>query len=141
MSYVVNPTMDFRSAGTVADHAYWLSGLELRNAGGEAPVGKVDARSEGFGVGDPPAGETQHTAGVLTGGNNAAMPYTEQSKAWGKAPKAPRRNILHLDAENLSRVVVHPKRAKLGCDARLRVTTDGPVDLRLAGCHRTASFG
>jgi hypothetical protein len=36
---------------------------------------------------------------------------------------------------------VHPKRARLGCDARLRVKTDGPVDVRLAGCHRTASFG
>ena len=27
VTYVVNPKMDFPEAGTVADHAYWLSGL------------------------------------------------------------------------------------------------------------------
>ncbi len=141
VSYVVNPTMDFRSAGTVANHVYWLSGMRLRDTGGEAPLGKVDARSAAFATGDPPPGGTQHTAGVLTGGNEPAMSYVEQSQAWGKAPRTPRRNVLDLDVENLSRVVVHPRRAKLGCDAKLRVTTDGPLDVRLAGCHRTASFG
>ena len=140
VSYVVNPTMDFRSAGTVANHAYWLSGLRLRDAGGEAPLGEVDARSDAFGVGDPPAGQTKHSVGALTGGNQPAMAYVEQSKGWGKAPQTPRRNVLHLDVQNLSRVVVHPKRAKLGCDAKLRVQTDGPVEVRLAGCG-TTHFG
>ncbi len=141
VTYVVNPTMDFRKDGTVANHAYWLSGLKLRNSGGAAPLGTVDARSEGFGVGDPKAGPTSHTVGVLTGGNEQAMPYVEQSKSWGKAPRTKRADLLHLDAENLSRVVVHPKRAKLGCDAKLQVTTDGPLQVRLAGCDRSASFG
>jgi hypothetical protein len=53
VSCVVNPAMDFREAGTVADHAYWLSALELRDSSGEAPTGGIDARSEGFGTGDP----------------------------------------------------------------------------------------
>jgi hypothetical protein len=78
---------------------------------------------------------------VLTGGNEQAMPYVEQSKAWGKAPRAPRADVLELDAQNLSRVVVHPKRAKLGCRAKLHVKTDGPLEVKLAGCHRTAGFG
>jgi hypothetical protein len=134
VSYVVNPTMDFPKAGTVADHAYWLSGLKLRSTGGEAPIGKIDARSEGFGRGDRAAGPTKHGAGTLTGGNQQAMPYVEQSKSWGKAPRTPRRNVLHLEAENLSHVVVHTKRARLGCDAKLQVTTDGPLNARLAGC-------
>ena len=140
VSYVVNPTMDFRGAGTVADHAYWLSGLKLRDRGGEAPIGEVDARSEGLGSGDPAPGPTQHGAGVLAGGNEAAMPYVHQAKGWGKAPRAPRRDVLHIDARNLSRVVVHPRRAKLRCDARLRVTTDGPLRVRVAGCHRTVDL-
>ena len=55
VTYVVNPTMDFPGAGTVADHAYWLSGLKLRDSGGSAPLGQVDARSEGFGRDDPAA--------------------------------------------------------------------------------------
>jgi hypothetical protein len=141
VTYVVNPTMDFPSAGTVADHAYWLSGLKLRNSSGEAPIGSVDARSEGFGTGDPPAKPTQHAVGTLDGGNYGTMPFVEQSRSWGKTPGTPRRNVLHIDAENLSRVVVHPGRAELGCDASLKVTTDGPVQVRLAGCHRTESFG
>jgi Putative esterase/C-terminal binding-module, SLH-like, of glucodextranase len=141
VTYVVNPTMDFSKDGTVANHAYWLSGLKLRSSGGAAPLGTVDARSEGFGVGDPKAGATMHTAGVLTGGNEQAMPYVEQSKSWGKAPPAKRADVLHLDAENLSQVVVNPRRAKLGCRAKLQVKTDGPLQVRLAGCHRSASFG
>jgi len=140
VSYVVNPKMDFPKAGTVADHAYWLSGLKLRDSSGDAPLGEVDARSGAFGKGDPTAGPTQHGAGVLTGGNDQAMPYVEQSKAWGKTPDRPRRDVLRLDATNLSRVVVHPTRAKLSCRAKLSVTTDGPLEVKLAGCHRTVSF-
>ena len=34
VSYVVNPKMDFAGARTVADHAYWLSGLRLREFDG-----------------------------------------------------------------------------------------------------------
>ena len=141
VTYVVNPTMDFPKAGTVADHAYWLSGLRLRNSGGEAPLGSVDAKSDGFGKGDPRASATRHTVGTLNGGNMGTMPYVEQSKSWGKAPSTPRRNVLHIDAKNLSQIVVHPRRARLGCNATLRVKTDGPLQVRLAGCDRTQSFG
>jgi predicted esterase len=141
VTYVVNPTMDFRKAGTVADHAYWLSGLELRNAAGDAPIGSVDARSSGFGKADPPAKPTQHSVGTLEGGNSGPMAYVEQSRSWGKAPSAPRRNVLRIDAQNLSQIVVHPHRARLSCDATVQVETDGPVKVRLAGCHRTESFG
>ena len=39
VTYVVNPTMDFPGAGTVADHAYWLSGLKLRDSRRQRPPG------------------------------------------------------------------------------------------------------
>ncbi len=141
VSYVVNPTMDFPKAGTVADHAYWLSGLRLRNPAGDAPLGTIDAMSAAFGKGDPRPGPTQHRVGTLDGGNLGAMPYVEQSRSWGKAPAQPARNVLRIKAQNLSRIVVHPRRARLGCGATLRVDTDGPVKVRLAGCHRSESFG
>jgi hypothetical protein len=141
VTYVVNPTMDFANAGTVADHAYWLRGLKLRDGSGDAPIGQVDARSAGFGHGDPKPKPTQHTEGVLTGGNYVAMPYTEQSRGWGKAPRAKRSDALHLDAENLSRIVVNPDRARLSCHPKLDVTTDGPLTVKLAGCGRELSFG
>ncbi|MDQ3741292.1 MAG: prolyl oligopeptidase family serine peptidase, partial [Actinomycetota bacterium] len=47
VTYVVNPKMDFPEAGTVADHAYWLSDLRVRDAGGDAPRGLIDVVSEG----------------------------------------------------------------------------------------------
>jgi hypothetical protein len=141
VTYVVNPTMAFADDGTVADHAYWLSGLRLRDPSGAAPLAEVDAISKGFGRADPTPRTTQHTAGVLTGGNRGPLPYSEQSKTWGPAPKAPRRDALRLEATNLARVVVDPERAKLDCRARLAVTTDGPLAVRLAGCGRTLHFG
>jgi hypothetical protein len=141
VTYVVNPGMDFPEVGTVADHAYWLSGLRLRDASGDAPLGKVDARSEGFGEDDPPHGATQLGAGVLTG-SNLAMPYTEESRSWGPAPSAPVRDVLHLDLTNLDRVVVNVARARLDCHPNLDVTTDGPATVRLrgGGCDRELAF-
>ena len=84
VTYVVNPTMDFRKDGTVANHAYWLSGLQSPERRRRGSPRKGRRRSEGFGRGDAPAKATSHTVGILTGGNEQAMPYTEQSKSWGR---------------------------------------------------------
>jgi pimeloyl-ACP methyl ester carboxylesterase len=140
VTYVVNPTMDFPKDGTVADHAYWLSGLKLRDGSGGNPLGEVDARSEGFGVGDATAHATSHTLGTLTGGNTGPFEYAEQSKSWGKAPTAPKRNVLHLTATNLSAITVHPKRARLGCNVHIDLQTDGPLTVHLAGCGKSKHF-
>jgi hypothetical protein len=140
VTYAVNPTMDFPDVGTVADHAYWLSDLRLRDGSGDAPLGTIDARSEGFGKGDPPPQPTQNGAGVLTGGNNVAMPYVEKSKSWGTAPAEPVADVLHLDAENIAAVTVNVARARLGCDVHLDVTTDGPLTVHLEGCGKDLSF-
>lgn len=142
VTYVVNPAMSFPGAGTVADHAYWLSGLRLRDSSGGAPLGQVDARSEGFGRGDPVPGATQTSpSNLLQGGNLGTLNYSERRKSWGKASTAPRRDALHLDARNLAQVVVHPRRARLSCHPELHVTTDGPLTVRLAGCGRSLRFG
>jgi hypothetical protein len=141
VTYVVNPAMDFANVGTVADHAYWLSGLRLRDPAGAAPLGKVDAVSEAFGTGDPPVNPTQAGAGALTGGNLGALPYIETSKSWGSTPSVPAADALRLRLENLERVVVDAKRARLSCDPEFDVTTDGPVVVKLAGCGRSLEFG
>ena len=141
VTYVVNPKMDFASAGTVADHAYWLSGLKLRDSSGNAPLGKVDARSDAFGHGDPADNPTQTKAGALQGGNLGAMPYVERSKSWGAAPQTTARNVLHLNVQNLAQVTVQTARARLSCHSTVAVTTDGPLTVTLAGCGRTLHFG
>ena len=141
VTYVVNPTMDFARDGTVADHAYWLSGMRLRDGSGAAPLGQIDARSQGFAVGDPPVHATSHTLGTLTGGNTGPLEYAEQSRDWGKVPTAPKHDVLHLTATNLKAVTVHPRRAKLSCHPQLDVQTDGPLTVTLAGCGHAEQFG
>jgi len=146
VTYVYNPTMDFAADGTAAGHAYWVYDVGLRQSGGAAPLGTVDVRSQAFGTGDPPAQETQHGAGALTGGQIPAIPYTSQSKAWGPAPVQAAADALDLTASNVSHVTIDGARAKVDCKAQLHVTTDGPLTVTLADCHGkgrsvTQSFG
>jgi dienelactone hydrolase len=137
VTYVRNPTMDFASDGTTADHAYWLSGVHLRDASGDAPLARADARSHGFGRGDPRPGATQRGEGALAGGNLGTLPYTFQRKAWGRVPRTARADMLDLTVRNVGEITVHPKRARLTCHAALRVDSDGPVVVHFAGCGRT----
>jgi len=145
VTYVYNPTMDFPADGTSSGHAYWVYGVTLRESGGTAPLGTVDVRSGGFGAGDPPAGQTTHGAGALTGGEIPAIPYTSQSKAWGPAPSQTAADELDIAASNVSAFTIDAKRAKVDCKATLHVTTDGPVHVTLADCPKrqtkTLEFG
>jgi hypothetical protein len=134
VTYVYNPTMDFAADGTAGGHAYWVYGVSLRDAGGTAPLGKVDVRSHGFGLGDPAPAATQSGAGALTGGQIPAIPYTSQSKSWGPAPTEAKADTLDIDATNVSAVTIDAKRAKVNCKARLNVVTDGPLTVTLADC-------
>src|SRR5207253_1302323 len=125
---------DFPADGTTAGHAYWVYAIALRNAEGSAPLGTVDVRSEGFGVADPTPSATQHGAGVLTGGQVPAIPFSSQSKTWGEAPAAAVADALDITARNVSSVTVDAARAKVDCAAQLHVTTDGPLKVTLADC-------
>jgi hypothetical protein len=134
VSYTYNPTMDFPTDGTTAGHAYWLYAISLREAGGSAPIGTIDVRSEGFGLGDPTPSPTQIGAGVLEGGRLGALPYTSETKTWGPAPEAPVKDGLDVSAKNISHVTIDASRAKVDCAAQLNVTTDGPLKVTLADC-------
>ena len=139
VSYVVNSKEAFPDAGVVADHAYWLSDLRVRDATAD-PTATIDARSEGFGRGDPAPLGTETSAGVLEGGRKGPMPYTRSSQDWGPAPLAAKRDVLVLTAKNLASATVDMRRARLSCGARLDVTTDGPLTLRLGGCGITRTI-
>ncbi len=146
VTYTYNPTMDFAADGTAAGHAYWIYDVGLREAGGTAPLGTVDVRSHGFGLGDASPLATQHGAGALTGGQIPAIPYTSQSKAWGAAPTQTSGDALDIVATNVASVTIDAARAKVDCRAQLNVETDGPISVTLADCHGkgksvTASFG
>jgi pimeloyl-ACP methyl ester carboxylesterase len=137
ISYVVDPTEDSALARTVADHAYWIAGLQPRSTGDAT----VDAVSQAFGVGDAAVLPLAHGAGALTGGEIPAMAYMSRTQAWGPTPLAPKRNVLVVTATNLAAVTVDVARARLTCAVDLVVHTDGPLDVTLGGCGRTQHFG
>jgi pimeloyl-ACP methyl ester carboxylesterase len=144
ISYVVNPAMDFPNVrkpgvGVVADHAYWLSGMVVRDDTVDGGRGSIDAISHGFGRGDAPASETQTGAGAIEG-NLGLQSYTSEYKTWGLTTVQAEANRLDLTVRNIAAITVHPTRAKLGCDAALHVDTDGPLTVTLAGCNRTVSY-
>jgi hypothetical protein len=137
VTYVVDPREDNAQAGVVADHAYWLSGLRVRD---ERGPGTIDVRSLAARRGSPEPLPVETGAGVLTGGQNQAMPYSTETRSWGRAPDQRPRDVLRIRAENVRRAVVAPDRAGVTCGARLVVRTDGPLTVELAGCGRTVSF-
>lgn len=139
VTYVVNPTMSFPEAGTVADHAYWLSGLRVRSA--SAVRGTLDAVSHASGAGDPAVSPRRLGAGVLAGGTLPAIAFTRQGRTWGAAPPALPADRISLKATNVAEVTIHPARAGLTCAAVLDVVTDGPLTVTVAGCARTETFG
>jgi hypothetical protein len=132
VSFVVNPAQDSAAGMVVADHAYWLSDIALRDP--EAGTGTLDVRSEGFGVGDAPALAVAEGAGALEGGSHGPMSYRSRELAWGDAPAAPVANVLHIVATNVASVTIEPARARVGCNAQLDIQSDGPLAVTLAGC-------
>jgi hypothetical protein len=126
VTYVYNPTMNYSTGDIVADHAYWLSGVTLRNAGGTNPLGTIDVRSHGFGVGDPTPSATVNGAGTLTGGASPAIPYTSQAKTWGATPTTAVENKLDISQTNVSSITVNATRAHVNCGAQLNFTSSPP---------------
>jgi predicted esterase len=137
VTYVVNPSLDHADLGFVADHAYWLSGARTRGTGN----GTVDAFSHASGTGDSTASATQFGAGTLGPGNLGTLAFTRQYKTWGPALPIAKANRIDLTATNVSEVTINPKRAGVTCNVDLRVTSDGPITIKLTGCSRTVQAG
>lgn len=132
ITYVLSPAEDDARVDVVADRAYWLSDLTLRDAA--AGIGTVDVRSEGFGLADPVPAAVVQTQGVLDGGYHEPAPYTRRLLDWAPPVAAPVRDRLVIQARNIARLTVHPQRARVSCSAQLEIDSDGPVEVRLAGC-------
>jgi pimeloyl-ACP methyl ester carboxylesterase len=138
VTYVANPAMDVPARGLVGNHAYWLSGITVRDTSA-APRGTIDVLSRGFGEGDPAVSPTQSGAGASTG-NLGIQAYVSRFRTWGLPTLTPTANRLDIVARNIGTVTVHPQRAKVNCDARLVVDTDGPLTVTLEGCNRQVRY-
>jgi hypothetical protein len=138
ITYVVDPRQDSARAQVVADHAYWLSHVRLRNPD-TRPTGELDARSEAFGVADPPALGVTTAPGTLDGGSHGPMPYVRRQQELGPAPPAPTADRLVLKARNIATATIDTRRARLSCRPDLDVATDGPLRIVLDPCGRVVT--
>ncbi len=132
VTYVVDPETDSPRAGTVADHAYWLSGLRVAKG---AAYGTIDVRSLGFGRADAPVAPVTPSASTLDGGARGPMPYAARTRPSGKAPAAARRDRLVFTSTDVARVTVDPRRARVSCAAKLDLTAAPGLRVKLRGCR------
>lgn len=132
VTYVRNPLMDDARFGLVGDRAYWLSGIAIRSTDGS--LGTIDVFSKGFGVSDTTAQAKQTTVGATEGTTSPVNPYLREYRHLPTPPAAPKANELVIDAKNIGAVTIDPQQAKVDCGAKLRVVSDGPVKVTLAGC-------
>jgi len=145
VTYVRNPLMDDAFAGLVGNRAYWVSGIETR----DGARGTIDVQSDGFGQGPPaaPAVTTENGAvasdGITLGSGYdrpdahstlPANPYTREYRHLGPPAPAPAADRLRITADNIRSITVDVARAKVSCQARLDVTSDGPLSVTLLGC-------
>jgi hypothetical protein len=131
VAYVVDPRED--STDVVADHAYWLSELTVRDPQTSA-TGTIEVHSSGFGRGGTEPRSVAAGGGALTGGNLQALAYVERGLARTEAPSAGTADRLEITATNVGHVTIDPTRARVSCDAEVVIDSDGPIDVVLAGC-------
>ena len=128
ITYTYDVGMQEPEWGLNANHAYWVSGLSARSG----DLGTVDAFSHGFGLADPVVNPEQETSGT-----SGPFVFTGSVRTWQQPQPAAASDELDLTLTNIATVTIDPRRAHIGCDADLHVTSDGPATVSLAGCHRT----
>ena len=139
VTFVRYPTREHANLKFVADHAYWVSRIRLREG---VEQGQIDAVSHGFGVGDPVPADSESGSGSLEGGYLGTLTYTFQKRVWGDPPTQPKANRVDITATGIESAIIHVKRAQVDCDAEVKIVeTDGPLAIRLAGCNRTVTSG
>ncbi len=145
VTYVVDTARDRPNLGIVANHAYWVGGVTLRNSShvGSSgdPEATIDAVSHGFGTGDPAASGVKPGTGTLNGGYLGPIAYSSFTDTWGPTPAAARADAIDLNATNVAAASINVKRAHVDCGVALHVVTDGPISISLPGCKRTVTAG
>lgn len=120
--------------GIEANHAYWISGMTIRDPA--KYYGKVDAITHGLGEGDPTPNPTQKTTGAdyASGQTISYSTYERWIKTLTPGQPVPARNEVDVTATNVSRLVIDGVRAKLDCAAKINLVSDGPTEVIINGC-------
>lgn len=130
VTYVRNVDSDEPAFGIVADHAYWVSSITLRDTS-STKLGSLDVVSGGLGKGDAPPQQLVTGAGQVTA---TFFPYVTESRDWGAEPTQAVANQLDIKAVNIASIVIDGTRAKIDCSAKINLTSDGPTTVTIAGC-------
>jgi hypothetical protein len=146
VTYVLDDPLDVPKYGLLADHAYWLYDLTVRNpsaksASGNTGEGEIDAISHGFGVGDPEPSADHTGVGTLTGGYMGPIQYLSFAKTWGAIPSTPVADEIDITATNLATAAIDVARAHVNCNVTLKISSDGPLTVTLPGCDRVVHAG
>lgn len=122
--------------GFEADHAYWLSGIKIRDV--SSFYGKVDVKSHAMGLADPVPGTTAKTvhADYALGANITYHTYNKWIKRLLAPVAASTRDEVDVTATNIGKVVIDGVRAKLSCSAKVNLQSDGATQVVIHGCLR-----
>jgi len=133
--YVRYPSMDLPRAGLVFDGAYWVDGMQVRDADAVDDFGKVNARTFTFGE-DEPTLVDEGTS--VSSGQGGVSPATVTGQHYLPGPPIPQRNAFEATLTNLSGVTFLTDR--LGLDPRQTVdatlTGDGSTVVKFTGRWR-----
>lgn len=136
VTYSYLPSEDTPEFDIVHDHAYWVSGLKVIDAGtADAPQkGTVDAFSHACGLADPVS-----TAGASAG--VVPLPYAETSRSWAAPAVQAAENKLTVRLSNLGAATLDVPRA--GIDPTtpfiVALTADAGGVLTLTGAGENSS--
>lgn len=147
VDYSIVPSMWDPERDLLADHAYWLSDLRIRDevpdTTGNGPLepavvtyagedktarGYVTAVSRAFGEADPVA---EPVAGAHAG---PPMPATKTGTKWRTFPRVAPANALEITLKNIRQLTVDGARARLsGAETlTLKITSDGDARMTLS---------
>jgi hypothetical protein len=134
ITYSVNEGWNEPMFNLVGDHAYWISGVKVRDPA-LSPYGKVDVVSRAFGLSDPVPNPTLTTLNSDWNlGQTGNHSYTKWVKTLMAAVPAAAGNQIDVTATNVGKVVIDPIRARINCSAVVNVASDGPIDVVIHGC-------
>lgn len=133
VDYAIAPvTWDAKAGRLTADHAYWVSGLRLREESARDETGTargyLTAISRAFGEGDP---ITRRIVSVYPG---PPSPATIDGTGWDGLRSEPRRNQLDVTLGNLRHATIDGLRARLDSHepVTVRITSDGAATVTLS---------
>ena len=132
VSYWLNLEENFERSDVVSQGAYWVSGLTLSDE--SLAQGEIDVHSKGFGLADAEVVPSVQSNGVQTGGNLEPAPYTRRLMEWLTPKAVAAQDELLIRAHNIATMTIDPVRAKVSCNAAIKIDSDSPLQVTLRGC-------